>query len=83
MYEVYSHSGFYLYAEANVDADPKNKKSAGIMLLTLAPFLMVTLPDLLDAQAWSDITILITLIITVSSTFIYFVYSVRDLWNKK
>ncbi|KAH0889452.1 hypothetical protein HID58_051881 [Brassica napus] len=83
LYEVYSHSGFYLYAEANVDADPKNKKSAGIMLLTLAPFLMVTLPDLLDAQAWSDITILITLIITVSSTFIYFVYSYFDTADQK
>ncbi|CAN6807427.1 unnamed protein product [Brassica oleracea] len=69
--------------EANVDADPKNKKSAGIMLLTLAPFLMVTLPDLLDAQAWSDITILITLIITVSSTFIYFVYSYFDTADQK
>ncbi|KAF3543570.1 hypothetical protein DY000_02001793 [Brassica cretica] len=69
--------------EASVDADPKNKKSAGIMLLTLAPFLMVTLPDLLDAQAWSDITILITLIITFSSTFIYFVYSYFDTADQK
>ncbi|KAG2332728.1 hypothetical protein Bca4012_017657 [Brassica carinata] len=70
-------------AEASVDADPKNKKAAGIMLLTLAPFLMVALPDLLDAQSWSDITILITLIISCSSTFIYFVYSYFDTADQK
>ncbi|CAF2122696.1 sodium/calcium exchanger NCL isoform X2 [Brassica rapa] len=69
--------------EASVDADPKNKKAAGIMLLTLAPFLIVTLPDLLDAQSWSDITILITLIISCSSTFIYFVYSYFDTADQK
>uniref|UniRef100_A0A1J3HYI9 Putative calcium-binding protein CML34 n=1 Tax=Noccaea caerulescens TaxID=107243 RepID=A0A1J3HYI9_NOCCA len=69
--------------EASVDADPKNKRAAGVMLLTLAPFLMVTLPDLLDAQSWSDITLLITLIITCSSTFIYFVYSYFDTADQK
>ncbi|KFK23894.1 hypothetical protein AALP_AAs69390U000200 [Arabis alpina] len=69
--------------EASVDADPKNKKAAGIMLLTLAPFLMVTLPDLFGAQTWSDVTMLITLIVTCSSTFIYFVYSYFDIADQK
>ncbi|KAJ4907123.1 Calcium-binding EF-hand family protein [Raphanus sativus] len=69
--------------EASVDADPKNKKAAGIMLLTLAPFLMVTLPDLLDAQSWSDITMLISLIISCSSTVVYFVYSYFDTADQK
>ncbi|XP_020885666.1 sodium/calcium exchanger NCL isoform X2 [Arabidopsis lyrata subsp. lyrata] len=69
--------------EASVDADPKNKKAAGIMLLTLVPFLLVTLPDLLDAQSWSDIIMLITLIISCSSTFIYFVYSYFDTADQK
>ncbi|KAL1219238.1 Sodium/calcium exchanger NCL [Cardamine amara subsp. amara] len=69
--------------EASVDADPKNKKAAGIMLLTLIPFLLVTLPDLFDAQSWSDITMLITLIISCSSTFIYFVYSYFDTADQK
>ncbi|KAF8045213.1 hypothetical protein N665_5395s0002 [Sinapis alba] len=69
--------------ETSVDADPKNKKAAGIMLLTLAPFLLVALPDLLDAQSWSDITILITLIISCSSTFIYFLYSYFDTADQK
>ncbi|CAH2059495.1 unnamed protein product [Thlaspi arvense] len=69
--------------EASVDADPKNKKAAGIMLLTLAPFLLVTLPDLLDAQSWSDITMLIALIISCSSTIIYFVYSYFDTADQK
>ncbi|CAN8316068.1 unnamed protein product [Cochlearia groenlandica] len=69
--------------EASVDADPKNKKAAGTMLLTLIPFLMVTLPDIFDVQPWSDIILLITLIITCSSTFIYFVYSYFDTADQK
>ncbi|VVA90967.1 unnamed protein product [Arabis nemorensis] len=69
--------------EASVDADPKNKKAAGIMLLTLAPFLMVTLPDLFGAQSWSDVTMLITLIVCCSSTIIYFVYSYFDIADQK
>lgn len=64
----------YFSAEASVEADPKNKKAAGIMLLSLAPFLMVTFSEIFDSR--SHIIVLITLIISVSSIVVYFVYSV-------
>jgi len=65
-----------IYAEARVEADPKNKKAAGIMLLSLSPFLMVTFSAIFDSHSWSHIIVLITLIISSSSTVVYFVYSV-------
>lgn len=66
----------YLYAEASVKADPKNKKAAGIMLLTLLPFVIVTLSEMFDSKSWNDLIVLITLIISASATLVYFVYSV-------
>lgn len=67
----------YLSAEASVDVDPKNKKAAGIMLLSVVPFIMVTLSAIFDSHSRShQIIILITLIISSSSTAVYFVYSV-------
>lgn len=72
----YEHFVVYLSAEARVEADPKNKKAAGIMLLSLVPFLMVTLSAICDSHSWSRIIVLITLIISSSSTVVYFVYSV-------
>ncbi|CAL9235466.1 unnamed protein product [Arabidopsis halleri] len=74
---------FYLSAEARVEADPKNKKAAGIMLLSLAPFLMVTLSAIFDSHSWSHIIVLITLIISSSSTVVYFVYSYLDTANQE
>ncbi|KAH0886771.1 hypothetical protein HID58_062867 [Brassica napus] len=61
--------------EARVDVGTKNKKTVGAMLLSLAPFLMVTLSALCDSNYWRHIIILITLIISSSSTIAYFVYS--------
>lgn len=67
----------YLSAEASVEVDPKNKKAAGIMLLSVVPFIMVTLSAIFDSHSRShQIIILITLIISSSSTAVYFVYSV-------
>ncbi|KAG7569088.1 EF-hand domain pair [Arabidopsis thaliana x Arabidopsis arenosa] len=71
------------FVEARVEADPKNKKAAGIMLLSLAPFLMVTLSAIFDSHSWSHIIVLITLIISSSSTVIYFVYSYLDTANQE
>ncbi|KAG5401950.1 hypothetical protein IGI04_016557 [Brassica rapa subsp. trilocularis] len=66
-----------------VDVDTKNKKPAGIMLLSLAPFLMVTLTAIFDSHSWRHIIILITLIISSSSTILYFVYSYADQDNQR
>ncbi|WZY90347.1 hypothetical protein YC2023_047082 [Brassica napus] len=68
---------------ASVDVDTKNKKPAGIMLLSLAPFLMVTLTAIFDSHSWRHIIILITLIISSSSTILYFVYSYADQDNQR
>ncbi|RID66964.1 hypothetical protein BRARA_D02071 [Brassica rapa] len=73
----------YLCSEASVDVDTKNKKPAGIMLLSLAPFLMVTLTAIFDSHSWRHIIILITLIISSSSTILYFVYSYADQDNQR
>lgn len=67
---------FGLSTEASVDADPKNRKAAGIMLLTILPFIMITLSEIFDSQSWRDIIGLITLIVSGSATLVYFVYSV-------
>ncbi|CAN8290946.1 unnamed protein product [Cochlearia groenlandica] len=64
--------------EASVKADPKNKKAAGTMLLTLLPFVMVTFSEIFDSESWNDITVLITLTISGSATIVYFVYSYFD-----
>ncbi|CAH8264666.1 unnamed protein product [Arabidopsis lyrata] len=71
------------FIEARVEADPKNKKAAGIMLLSLAPFLMVTLSAIFDSHSWSHIIVLITLIISSSSTVVYFVHSYLDTANQE
>ncbi|KAF3610225.1 hypothetical protein DY000_02047295 [Brassica cretica] len=63
---------------AGVKADPKNKKAAGIMLLTLLPFVMVTLSEMFDSKSWKDRIVLITLIISGSATVVYFLYSYFD-----
>ncbi|CAF2044970.1 unnamed protein product [Brassica napus] len=63
---------------AGVKADPKNKKAAGIMLLTLLPFVMVTLSEIFDSKSWKDRIVLITLIISGSATVVYFLYSYFD-----
>nr|VDC61635.1 unnamed protein product [Brassica rapa] len=67
-----------IVAEAGVKADPKNKKAAGIMLLTLLPFVMVTLSEIFDSKSWKDRIVLITLIISGSATVVYFLYSYFD-----
>ncbi|KAF8108873.1 hypothetical protein N665_0104s0184 [Sinapis alba] len=64
--------------EASIEVDSKNKKSLGTMLLSLAPFLMVTLSAICDSHSWRHNIILITLIISSSSTIVYFVYSYGD-----
>ncbi|CAH8365629.1 unnamed protein product [Eruca vesicaria subsp. sativa] len=70
--------------EASVDVEySKNKKYVGIMLLSLAPFLMVTVSAICDSHSWRHFIILITLIISSSSTVVYFVYSYKDQENQK
>ncbi|KAL1219240.1 Sodium/calcium exchanger NCL2 [Cardamine amara subsp. amara] len=71
------------FVEASVEADPKNKKAAEIMLLSLAPFLMVTFSAIFDSHSWSHIIVLITLIFSVISTVVYFVYSYFDTANQE
>ncbi|XP_019094907.1 PREDICTED: uncharacterized protein LOC104757228 [Camelina sativa] len=63
---------------ASVEADPKNAKAAGIMLLTILPFIIVTLSEMFDSQSWKDLIGLITLIISASATVVYFTYSYFD-----
>ncbi|KAG7647873.1 EF-hand domain [Arabidopsis thaliana x Arabidopsis arenosa] len=63
---------------ASVEADITNKKSAGIMLLTILPFILVTFSEISSSQYWNDIIVLITLIISASATFGYFFYSYFD-----
>ncbi|CAH8358632.1 unnamed protein product [Eruca vesicaria subsp. sativa] len=70
-----------IVAEASVKADPKNKRAAGIMLLTLLPFAMVTLSEMFDSKSWKDRIVLITLIISGSATVVYFLYSVYTMSN--
>ncbi|KAL0795707.1 hypothetical protein Bca101_067084 [Brassica carinata] len=62
----------------SVKADPKNKKAAGIMLLTLLPFVMVTFSEIFDSKYWKNRVVLITLIISGSATVVYFLYSYFD-----
>ncbi|CAL9216605.1 unnamed protein product [Arabidopsis halleri] len=64
--------------KASVEADPKNKKAAGIMLLTILPFILVTFSEISNSQSWNDIIVLISLIISASATFVYFFYSYFD-----
>ncbi|XP_024008904.1 sodium/calcium exchanger NCL1 isoform X2 [Eutrema salsugineum] len=71
------------FSGASVEADPKNKKAAGIMLLTLLPFVMVTLTEIFDTKSWNDIIVLTTLIISASATLVYFVYSYFDRADQK
>ncbi|CAH8253816.1 unnamed protein product [Arabidopsis lyrata] len=65
-------------AGASVKADPKNKKAAGIMLLTLLPFVLVTFSETFHSKSWDDNMVLITLIFSGSATVLYFVYLYFD-----
>ncbi|XP_019097647.1 PREDICTED: uncharacterized protein LOC104776935 [Camelina sativa] len=63
---------------ASVKADPKNKKAAGIMLLTLFPFVLVTFSETFDSESWDDSIVLITLLFSGSATVLFFVYLYFD-----
>ncbi|XP_010478257.1 PREDICTED: uncharacterized protein LOC104757229 [Camelina sativa] len=63
---------------ASVRADPKNKKAAGIMLLTLFPFVLVTFSETFDSKSWDDSIVLITLLFSGSATVLFFVYLYFD-----
>ncbi|XP_023646031.1 sodium/calcium exchanger NCL isoform X2 [Capsella rubella] len=65
-------------AGASVRADPKNRKAAGIMLLTLFPFVLVTFSETFHSKSWDDSIILITLIVSGSASVLFFVYLYFD-----
>jgi len=65
-------------AGASIRADPKNKKAAGIMLLTLLPFVLVTFSETFHIKSWDDNMVLVTLIFSGSATVLYFVYLYFD-----
>ncbi|VVA92915.1 unnamed protein product [Arabis nemorensis] len=77
--QVYKNNLLLSIAETSIDADPKNKKAAGIMLLTLLPFVMVTFSAIFDSKSWDDIIVLITLIISGCASVVYFIYSYFDI----
>ncbi|KFK44728.1 hypothetical protein AALP_AA1G295100 [Arabis alpina] len=77
--QVYKNNLLISIAETSIEADPKNKKAAGIMLLTLLPFVMVTFSAMFDSKAWDDLIVLITLIISGFASVAYFIYSYFDI----
>ncbi|KAJ8761542.1 hypothetical protein K2173_001677 [Erythroxylum novogranatense] len=72
-----------MFTGSGVENDPKTSTTAGIMLLSLVPFIMVQFTRVVNSQTWSYVVLLITLVVCVLGQFYYFVYQSRNEWIQK
>ncbi|KAH7837328.1 hypothetical protein Vadar_012607 [Vaccinium darrowii] len=69
-----------LLTDSGVTTDKKTGYTAGIMLLTLIPFIIVQLSDIINTSSGSRVVILIALIVSVAGLLAYFMYQIFDPW---
>lgn len=66
--------------DSAVTMDKKTKYTAGIMLLSLAPFVILQLANIFNSLQGSRVVILIAFIVSALSLLSYFLYQVLDPW---
>ncbi|KAI8525635.1 hypothetical protein RHMOL_Rhmol13G0245900 [Rhododendron molle] len=69
-----------LLNDSGVTTDNKTGYTAGIMLLSLIPFIIVQLSGIINTSSGSRIVVLIALIVSVSGLLAYFLYQILDPW---
>lgn len=67
---------FPILADSGVTTDNKTGYTAGIMLLSLIPFIIVQLSGIINTSSGNRIVVLIALIVSVSGLLAYFMYQV-------
>lgn len=60
--------------EYGIETDKKTRHTAGIMLLSLIPFIFVEIASNFKSQPWS---LIVTLTVSVAGLVSYFVFQVR------
>lgn len=68
-----------LTVDTGVKIDKETRYTAGIMLLSLIPYIIVQLADIFKAMFGSHVVILIALIVSSASLLLYFAYQVAQL----
>ncbi|KAL8103657.1 hypothetical protein AgCh_028015 [Apium graveolens] len=69
-----------MITDSAVTMDKKTKHTAGIMLLSLAPFVILQLANIFNTLYGSRVVILIAFIVSALSLLSYFIYQVLDPW---
>ncbi|KAL2494770.1 sodium/calcium exchanger family protein/calcium-binding EF hand family protein [Forsythia ovata] len=66
--------------DTGVTIDKETRYTAGIMLLSLIPYIIVQLVDIFNSSFGSNVVILIALILSFASLLSYFAYQVMNPW---
>ncbi|XP_022893247.1 sodium/calcium exchanger NCL-like [Olea europaea var. sylvestris] len=66
--------------DTGVKIDKETRYTAGIMLLSLIPYIIVQLADIFKTMFGSHVVILIALIVSSASLLLYFAYQVMNPW---
>ncbi|CAI9783708.1 unnamed protein product [Fraxinus pennsylvanica] len=69
--------------DTGVTIDEKTRRTAGIMLLTLIPYIIIQLVDIFKISFGTHVVILILLIISSTMLLLYFVYQVMNPWMQE
>ncbi|XAR66535.1 hypothetical protein NMG60_11012808 [Bertholletia excelsa] len=69
-----------LLTDSGITTDKKTSYSAGLMLLSLIPFIIVQLSNIINTSSGRHVVILIALIVSVSELLSYFIYQIYNPW---
>ncbi|KAA8535254.1 hypothetical protein F0562_030257 [Nyssa sinensis] len=72
-----------LLTGSGITTDKKTSYTAGIMLLSLIPFIILQLSHIFEKSLGSRVVILIALIVSVSLLLSYFMYQIFDPWMQE
>ncbi|XP_022847570.1 sodium/calcium exchanger NCL-like [Olea europaea var. sylvestris] len=69
--------------DTGVMIDKETRRTAGIMLLSLIPYLIIQLADILKTSFGAHLVILISLVMSSTALILYFVYQVMNPWMQE
>ncbi|CAL5345102.1 unnamed protein product [Camellia sinensis] len=70
----------FFLTDSGITTDKKTSYTAGIMLLSLIPFIIVQLSNIVNTSSGSRLVLLIALIVSVLGLISYFMYQIFDPW---
>ncbi|CAA2954895.1 Calmodulin and related s (EF-Hand superfamily) [Olea europaea subsp. europaea] len=80
---IYELTFFSLTVDTGVMIDKETRHTAGIMLLSLIPYIIIQLVDILKTSFGAHLVILISLVMSSAALILYFVYQVMNPWMQE